>query len=616
MNELPWAASAFRETFFSTFNHYRNASVQLKHCFPAKGLIGMIQFTCPKCGKRLRAAADAIGKRAKCGGCAALLRIPDPATHQADTGHPPQPSGAAETPRDAEPLADTKQASLGRAARPAAASAPQALPPQATTREAATRGDAAPSPPALPLEPSTTAIPADDFSNLLDSAIAEGRAQGLAKVQRQLRMRVTSEDIRRAIPEALPKHVVSFAYRLRLLLVAATVTTLPCLYVGLIGLAAAGVFYYVTQVIPNLTLRPMAGRAWVFYLLMIATPAVAGVILVVFMLKPLFFRIVSDTRRRSLTRQGEPRLFELVDAISESVGAPKPARIDVDYQVNASASPAGGLLSVASGNLVLTIGVPLVAGLSSRQLSGVLAHEFGHFAQKVGMGSTVMITRVNNWFLRVIYQRDSLDEALDDWISDSEWYIALVLSIAKLAVTISRGILWCLMVVGHAVSASLLRQMEYDADRYEYDLVGSGTFEQTARELPVIAAANQAALAQLYELFTKGVLADDMILLQDRIHRDIPGTVRKEIEQVIEQTRQGWLDSHPTDSKRIARARSAARLGSFQLDLPARDLLEHYEALCQNVTSDFFRDQFGERVMPDQFTSSKKLLANPTKPPT
>jgi len=386
------------------------------------------------------------------------------------------------------------------------------------------------------------------------------------------------------------------------------------LYVALIGVAAAGVVFYVTQVIPSLTVRPPSGRAGLLYLMLIATPPVAGVILVVFMLKPLFFRIVSDTRRRSLTRQGEPRLFELVDAISQSVGAPSPVRIDVDYQVNASASPAGGLLSVASGKLVLTIGVPLVAGLSSRQLSGVLAHEFGHFAQRGGMGSTFMINRVNVWFVRVIYQRDSLDEVLDEWVSDAPWFIALMLSAAKLAVMTSRGILWCLMVVGHAVSASLMREMEYDADRYEYDLVGSKTFEQTARDLRLISAANQFALSQLYDLFTKGVLADDMILLQDHIHREIPDTVRKEINESVEQAQQGWFDTHPTDRKRNDRAAKAARPGIFRLDRPARDLLEHYEALCQNVTSDFFRDQFGERVMPDQFTSSKMLLASVTGP--
>jgi hypothetical protein len=89
-------------------------------------------------------------------------------------------------------------------------------------------------------------------------------------------------------------------------------------------------------------------------MVLIATPAVAGIVLVVFMLKPLFFRTVSHARGRSLTRKGEPRVYELVDAICNAVGAPQPARIDVDYHVNASAGPVGGLLSIISGKLVLT----------------------------------------------------------------------------------------------------------------------------------------------------------------------------------------------------------------------------------------------------------------------
>jgi Zn-dependent protease with chaperone function len=35
--------------------------------------------------------------------------------------------------------------------------------------------------------------------------------------------------------------------------------------------------------------------------------------------------------------------------------------------------------------LVLVIGLPLAAGMSMRQVAGVLAHEFGHFAQGAGM---------------------------------------------------------------------------------------------------------------------------------------------------------------------------------------------------------------------------------------
>ena len=55
---------------------------------------------------------------------------------------------------------------------------------------------------------------------------------------------------------------------------------------------------------------------------------------------------------------------------------------------------------------MLTVGLPLVEGLNVRQLGGVLAHEFGHFAQGSGMCLTYLIRSVNAWFGRVAYQRD------------------------------------------------------------------------------------------------------------------------------------------------------------------------------------------------------------------
>ncbi len=53
--------------------------------------------------------------------------------------------------------------------------------------------------------------------------------------------------------------------------------------------------------------------------------------------------------------------------------------------VNASAGLRRGLLSLFSHDLVLTIGLPLVQGLSLREFTAVLAHEFGHFRQGGGM---------------------------------------------------------------------------------------------------------------------------------------------------------------------------------------------------------------------------------------
>ncbi len=45
-----------------------------------------------------------------------------------------------------------------------------------------------------------------------------------------------------------------------------------------------------------------------------------------------------------------------------------------------------GLLSFLGHDLVLTLGLLLIAaGLTERELAGVIAHEFGHFRQGAGM---------------------------------------------------------------------------------------------------------------------------------------------------------------------------------------------------------------------------------------
>jgi hypothetical protein len=61
-----------------------------------------------------------------------------------------------------------------------------------------------------------------------------------------------------------------------------------------------------------------------------------------------------------------------------------------------------GIAQVYLGNdLVLTIGLPLVAGFNLREFAGVLAHEFGHFSQGVGMRISYVIRSISFWFTRV-----------------------------------------------------------------------------------------------------------------------------------------------------------------------------------------------------------------------
>jgi Zn-dependent protease with chaperone function len=455
-----------------------------------------------------------------------------------------------------------------------------------------------------PVELVGAELAGEDFDGALNALIAEGNQHVIAHVAGRLGV----AEVAKSITQTLPKRPVSPAYRIHLMLVACAMATLPVLYLAFVAAAGWGVFYYIVHMMPSLLAHTPRGRAGGAYFLAISAPAIAGLILVLFLVKPLFFRIRDERRRRSLTRQSQPLLFELVDRICDATGAPKPQRIDVDYQVNASAQPLGGIWSVATGKMVLTIGIPLIAGLSSRQLAGVLAHEFGHFSQKIGMGASLVIRKVNFWFMRVVYQRDTLDHMLESSIAQSDWRFGIILQLANVCVMFSRGVLWCFMMLGHGISAGLMRQMEFDADRYEYGLVGSRTFAETSLELQLLGASQAAALQAMLSFFQKGRLADDMITLGNHFREQLPLDVQREIEKAQANEAGSWLATHPTDRARIARAREAAEDGVFHLERPARELVRHYEEICKGVTWDFYRDQLGSHVTPQQLTPTSQLL--------
>ncbi|MEO8429753.1 MAG: M48 family metallopeptidase [Verrucomicrobiota bacterium] len=122
------------------------------------------------------------------------------------------------------------------------------------------------------------------------------------------------------------------------------------------------------------------------------------------MVKPFFAAKARTPEPITLDPAKEPLLFAFVQKICGLVGAPVPCRIDVDCQVNASAGLRRGLWST---DLVLTIGLPLASGMDMRQFAGVLAHEFGHFAQGAGMRLTYIIRQINFWFAQVVYERDA-----------------------------------------------------------------------------------------------------------------------------------------------------------------------------------------------------------------
>ncbi len=130
-------------------------------------------------------------------------------------------------------------------------------------------------------------------------------------------------------------------YRLWILIVAAVMVTLPLVYVAIIGLVVAAVAYHAIHNV-SIFSAVRGGHALKFAAVVYIAPLVAGAMVVVLMIKPLFARPARGPKSRSLDPGAEPLLYAFVDGVCDSVGAPRPARIEVDCRVNASAHRDGG----------------------------------------------------------------------------------------------------------------------------------------------------------------------------------------------------------------------------------------------------------------------------------
>jgi Zn-dependent protease with chaperone function len=154
-------------------------------------------------------------------------------------------------------------------------------------------------------------------------------------------------------------------------------------------------------------------------------PAIAAGAMIVFMLKPLFKKPAKPHNTILLKYDEAPAFFDFIHAICNSVGAPLPSEIRLFNEVNAYAAFLPGIKGLFMGKLCLTVGLPLISGFNTRALAGVIAHEFGHFAQGAGMRTTSLIRSIVHFFYRVVYERDNLDASIEEASRKSDYRIRM-----------------------------------------------------------------------------------------------------------------------------------------------------------------------------------------------
>ncbi len=192
-----------------------------------------------------------------------------------------------------------------------------------------------------------------------------------------------------------------------------------------------------------------------------------------FMLKALFFIKHSDeVNDFEVTPDSQPKLFQFLYQLADEAGAPRPHRVFLSNRVNACVFYDLSILNFFfSSKKNLEIGLPLVNSLNLGELKAVLAHEFGHFAQKsMSVGRWVYIAQ--QIASHIIAKRDFLDSILKG-ISRIDLRIAWIGWLMQLIVWSIRSLMDSLFSIVIIAQRALTREMEFQADLVAVSLTGS-----------------------------------------------------------------------------------------------------------------------------------------------
>ena len=239
--------------------------------------------------------------------------------------------------------------------------------------------------------------------------------------------------------------------------------------------------------------------------------------LAVFMVKAIFFvKHGGLTEEFEVTPEMHPKLFAFLHRLADEAGAPRPHRVFLSTQVNA-----GVFYDLSILNLLfpskknLEIGLGLVNVLSLGELKAVLAHEFGHFAQRtMAVGRWVYIAQ--QIAAHIVARRDLLDAFLVR-LSNFDFRIAWIGWLLSLIIWAIRSLVetaFSLVILSQRV---LAREMEMQADLVAVSLTGSDALIHALHRLQ---GADEAWAVTLFFLQTElanGRATADAFTIQSRI---------------------------------------------------------------------------------------------------
>ncbi|MDY8138566.1 M48 family metallopeptidase [Aquimarina sp. 2201CG5-10] len=243
--------------------------------------------------------------------------------------------------------------------------------------------------------------------------------------------------------------------------------------------------------------------------------ALPNLFLFIFMIKALFFiKKGGDPNQKEITEKEEPILFNYLHQLADEAGAPRPHKVFLSSRVNASVSYDLSVLNLFfPSKKNLEIGIGLINVLNLGEFKAVLAHEFGHFAQR-SMLVGRWVYMAHQIAAHIIGQRDILDKFLNT-ISSVDIRIAWIGWILSIIVWSIRSLIEIFFKIVLVAHRALSREMEFNADLIAVSLTGSDALIHALHRLQAADDAYDKSLDMVNIALTNKKAVVDMFALQN-----------------------------------------------------------------------------------------------------
>lgn len=308
-------------------------------------------------------------------------------------------------------------------------------------------------------------------------------------------------------PDSVPENLTkpTSAYKQRAWLAMLGLSTFLLMYFALAGWFVWTAYRFVMSM--------MGGRFDLYAMI----AAGCSAFLAVFMFKALaFVQRGGASNDIEVTADQYPKLFGFLHRLADEAGAPRPHRVFLSNTVNACVFYDLSILNlIFPSRKNLEVGLPLVNVLTAAEFKAVLAHEFGHFAQRtMAIGTWVYIAQQIAG--QVISRRDALDTFLrqlsriDPRIGWIGWVLSLIIwSIRSLLDTVFRFVV--------IAQRALSRQMEFQADLVAVSLTGSDALVHALHKLRAADDAWDRTLTFANSRLANDKSVEDMFTVQSKI---------------------------------------------------------------------------------------------------